>query len=302
MYARRAADGVGVAREIAVDVVGVDLLIAERVADPRDPPLPVAGERDPGAGGVRDPAGAEREAVALRVGDALQTRDLVDHELVAARGRVLEALRVDRIQRAVVEHLARARDPTGVEDGRPVERRQRAAGARQRLVGQVRERDRDDRLALRRDHRLEPLRRPARQRDRQHVRLRRHDAVLREDDAGARLLPALAVDAARARPQRLDAERPADAEVADPLVAAVVRARDLDRDPGDRHRQVEERDGEVADLLVAHDRHRPLDGRRAARAVGDGQTQRVLVVHQDGRVERAETRRGDVRRARARAR
>ena len=94
--------------------------------------------------------------------------------------------------------------------------------------------ERDDLLTRRIGRRLEPLDLAIREGDADDVRLRRDDAVIRKDSSGPCLLPVVPQDAIPAGPQRLHVERPADAELARALVAAVVDAIDRDRNALDR--------------------------------------------------------------------
>src|ERR1035437_5769283 len=102
-----------------------------------------------------------------------------------------------------------------------------------------------------------------------------HEAVAPGDEAEARALlnhlPGRAEDVARRDPKRPDTQPPADAEIPRALVPAVVEPRDLDRDAGERDREIRVGEREVADLLGSIGDERQGRGRRVSVRVENGQ-------------------------------
>ena len=106
-------------------------------------------------------------------------------------------------------------------------------------------------------------------------------------------MPAAAHFAAFAQLHRLHIQPPADAEIALAFVAAVVDTGDGNRHTGHRHADILERQREVADFLLARHLHAEFALRLVIATIPYRQPQCVLVVEQQGRVERAEHAIGD---------
>ena len=110
------------------------------------------------------------------------------------------------------------------------------------------------------------------------------DAVFGEEPALVlRLEPLLAEVRALLDADVLGGEVPAHAKVAHALVAAVVGAHDLDRQPGHWDFQVGERQREDPDLGRALDRDHALVGGCIAADVGRSQAQRIHAVLEQSR-------------------
>ncbi|MBK6806946.1 MAG: hypothetical protein IPG84_19890 [Betaproteobacteria bacterium] len=100
---RHPARRVGPAREVAVAVVRVRRHVAQRVDDLHDATLRVAGEGHALPRRVRDPAGTERERVAVRIHDLRHAIDAMDVEDGPVVRRVAEALGVVVLKRRIVD-------------------------------------------------------------------------------------------------------------------------------------------------------------------------------------------------------
>ena len=131
------------------------------------------------------------------------------------------------------------------------------------------------------------------QRDRDHAVTDRGKFIARDaktaHEAGDLFLPMRAQRTVLLKPDILQAQRPADAEVADSAchgIPAVVGANHLDRDARQRNGQIFERHRKQADFHVAV--HHDGDGLalgRPAREVSGHQAQFIRAVQKERRIE-----------------
>ena len=279
---------IGVRHEIAVRVVAVGHRVAGRVGDAGDAPLGVAREDHALARGMRHAVRSDRQRVAVAVPDAAQSPGLVNQEDVAFGRRVLIQIGVVQVERGVVVEIHRARPAADDPDVAAVHRHELAHGSGHRPQAHLRELQRVECLTARRQHHLERLHAAIRQREGDEVRPVRFYAPGRDECPRLCPRPAQARDTVFADPNRREIQPPAHTEVASPLVAAVVGARDANRQTRDRQLEIKERHGEVADLLKAID-----DGAEGGRRDASGEVRRhqpnfIEAVEQERRIERRE--------------
>src|SRR5258706_1610239 len=236
-----------------------------------------------------DAAGAYRYGVVVRLSDALQAGALVDYKGSAILGGELEERRIENVDAA-----AKA-DEVHWSRHTAVNLKIRRANNFQSAVGS-RERDKSQRarsycgkaLTMRRHCGLELKHLAAREGHRNQVRPGGFETVVRDELLRNCFVPLEAQPARLLESNVVETQRPAEAEIANTLIAAVVGARDIHRHTRHGDVQVSERDREVSDFEVSLDDDRDRGARDLSVAVGSRQPEIEQTIQHHSWVERAE--------------